>query len=301
MATLTQLTWQAGVSPSAHHAAHWVVQGKKLVDPALQRALAEPAAILQDEVVHAGLEASSFWRHLIPLAAQHENNRELALATLVRLRGRSPQTEGLAERFAGLISDVERAFHQILPKLREELPLRMGPLREQCESRGPGMLRTIGWLTDEALIPEGATVVVLHPAAGGAGEAYLPNNQVRIEGMLANPQPELPEIVRLAWLLSQVQLELPRFSETVEPIRLVKLAPLAMLPAALAAAEEVELVRSAASLLPTALTWWQLAPNEEAETNLLLAQWWGEYQASRPSWPVALAALDQMLPANYSP
>ena len=301
MATLTQLTWQAGVSPSALHAAHLVILEKKLVDPALLAALAQPATSFQAELAHAGIDPPTFWRHLIPLAAQYENNRELALATLIRLRGRSPSTEALALSLAGLLSDIETAFHQVLPKLREELPLRIGPLREQWESRGPGMLRTIGQLTDEALIPEGATIVVLHPAAGGAGEAYLPHNQVHIEGLLANPQPELPEIVRLAWLLSQVQLELPRFSETVEPIRLIKLAPLAMLPVALAAAEEVELVRSAASLLSTAITWWQLAPHTEAETSLLLAQWWGEYQDSRPPWPIALAALDQMLPANYSP
>ena len=47
-------------------------------------------------------------------------------------------------------------------------------------------------------------VLLIHPALGGAGEAHLAYNSVRIEAVLANPNADLPEVVRLAWLIAQV-------------------------------------------------------------------------------------------------
>jgi hypothetical protein len=64
-----------------------------------------------------------------------------------------------------------------------------------------------------------------------------------------------------------------------------------MIPPVLAAAEEVELTRYDAQRVATALDAWQ-ALQADAET---LVAWWETYQASRPPWPVALAALEQML------
>ena len=302
----TQINWKTSVLQSALHAADLVLQGRNLVDPALQQALLEPALALQDEVVAECLPVAPFWRHLVAWSAEYSQTRELAQTALIKLLGRNERSERLADKLAGLVSDVSHAIEKCLPKLAEELPLRIGPLREQWESRGPGMLRQIGQLTDEDLIPEAATVVIIHPVSAGGGVAYLPANQIRLEGMLANPLADLPEIVRLAWLLGQVQMELPKFSENIATERLVQLAPLALLPATLAAAERVELVRSATEILPRALAAWNNFPSNdlagsETETALLIAQWWSEYQASRPEWSVALLALDAMLPRIGEP
>jgi hypothetical protein len=119
-----------------------------------------------------------------------------------------------------------------------------------------------------------------------------------MEAVFNNPLDDLPETVRLGWLLSTLNLDLPRYSETLRRERLPLLACLAMLPAALAAAEDVELIGRPPSL-SRALTAWRLAPDGAAQSLAeTLSQWWTTYQDSRPPWGVALAALDQLLSAE---
>jgi hypothetical protein len=266
------------------------VHGDALADAGLASALAEPAVLLQEEIESAQLPSERFWRNLLGVSAGTENNRELAKVALVKTVGRGAAKETIEQRIAAAITAVEAAFQGYLPKLAEELPLRIGPLREQWEARGPGFVRQMGLLTDEALLVEQAEVVVIHPALGGGGEAWLPGNQVRIEGVLANPHPHLPEVVRLGWLASQLNFDLPALSDNVNAERLPRLAKLAMLPAALAAGSAVELCQDSPDLLAAALNDWRLAAGAA-----VLTQWWETYRDSHPPFAVALAALDKML------
>jgi len=286
----TTLNWRVSSSASALHAAAAIVRGVALADAGLASELAEPAVLLQEEIQLAQLPEERFWRNLLGVSAGTESNRELVKLALVKTVGRGATAETIEQRIAAAIAAVEAAFQRYLPKLEEELPLRIGPLREQWEARGPGFMRQMGLLTDEALLVEQAEVVVIHPALGGGGDAWLPGNQVRIEGVLANPHPHLPEVVRLGWLVSQVNFDLPAISENVNAERLPRLARLAMLPAALAAGNAVELCQDSPDLLAAALNDWRLA----ADATVLI-QWWETYRDSRPPFAVALAALDQML------
>ena len=288
MATI--LNWRVSSSASALHAAAAVVRGEALADASLASALMEPAAELQGEIQAAQLPAERFWRNLLGVSASIESNRELAKLALVKTIGRGIAAENAEPRIAAAVTVIEAAFQRRLPKLAEELPLRIGPLREQWEARGPGFLRQIGVLTEEALLVEQAEVVVIHPALGGGGEAWLAGNQVRIEGVLANPHPQLPEAVRLGWLLSQLNLDLPLLSENVHADRLPRVAGLAMLPAALAAGREVELCQDLPELLGQAMKAWRLAADAT-----VLTQWWETYRDSRPPFAVGLAGLDKML------
>jgi hypothetical protein len=156
------------------------------------------------------------------------------------------------------------------------------------------MLNEIGRLTDESLIATNLDVLLVHPALGGGGDAHLAYNSVRIEAVLANPVAELPEAVRLAWLVSQLQLDLPVHSEEIHADRLPHIARYAMLPAALIAAESVELVRFAPDALAQAVSAWHLAVPPGVDAAALISEWWQTYQETRPPWNVALAALDQL-------
>jgi hypothetical protein len=286
----TTLNWRVSSSASALHAAGAMVRGEVLADAGLASALAESAVLLQEEIQLAQLPDEKFWRNLLGVSAGTENNRELAKVALMKTIGRGAAVETIEQRIVAAIAAVEAAFQRYLPKLVDELPLRIGPLREQWEARGPGFLRQIGMLTDEALLVEQAEVVVVHPALGGGGDAWLAGNQVRIEGVLANSHPHLPEVVRLGWLISQLHFDLPALSENVNAERLPRLAKLAMLPAALAAGSAVELCQDSPDLLAGALSDWRLTADAA-----VLTQWWETYRDSRPPFPVALAALDQML------
>ena len=127
------------------------------------------------------------------------------------------------------------------PKLLDELELRAGPLREQWEGRGPGLLAGICRLTEPGILVERADVLVVYPVAGGGGTAHREHNAVSIEAVLANPLPQLPEVARLAWLIAQLNLDLPRYTETLRGSR--RVAALATIPPTLAAAADVELVQ----------------------------------------------------------
>ena len=267
-----------------------MARGEALADAEFASTIVESAVLLQGEIQLANLPVDQYWRNLLGVSSGTENNRELARLALVKTIGRAAATEALVQRMAAAISAIEAAFARYLPKLAEELPLRIGPLREQWEARGPGFLWQIGLLTEDALLVEQAEVVVMHPALGGGGEAWPPGNQARIEGVLANPYPHLPEAVRLGWLIAQLNLDLPALSETVHPDRLPRVAQVAMLPAALAAGKEVELCQDSPDLLAEALRFWRLAADATVVT-----QWWETYRESRPPFAVGLAALDKML------
>ena len=195
-----------------------------------------------------------------------------------------------------MIGDTCREYidNEVVPNLPEELELRSRPLREQWEARGPGMLRSIGCRTEEELIVEECEVSAVYPALGGGGGAHLAYNSVRIEAVLANPVAELPEVVRLGWLIAQLQLDLPGYGEEIHPERLPHIAAYAMLPAVLAAAEEVELVRNSSQLVGPAIAAWKLPSPPDIDAASLVEQWWQTYQEARPPWRVALAALDQL-------
>jgi hypothetical protein len=213
---------------------------------------------------------------------------------VLKTTGHSPRLEAIVSNLNAAISAVEVAGNSALPNFAEELALRERPLREQWEARGPGLLQQLGCLTDPQLISEQCTVLLLHPARGGGGEAHLAYNSVRIEAVLANPHAELPEVVRLAWLIAQVQLDLPIWSEAIHRARLPHVARYAMLPPVLAAAETVELSRLSRETLQQAIAAWHIAAPPGLDAAGVVFDWWQTYQAARPPWRVALTALDQL-------
>jgi hypothetical protein len=136
---------------------------------------------------------------------------------------------------------------------------------------------------------------MVHPALGGGGTAHLPYNSVRLEAVGADPVAELPEVLRLAWLLSSLNLDLPCYSEQLRPGRLTQIAGLAMIPVLLSAAAEVGMDRALEERLPQTIALWM--GTTENGTAGILSAWWDSYRTRRPAWATALQALDQLLPS----
>ena len=297
------LHWKPSVRASALHAAELLCRSRTLVDPALAEALSGPTAELDREIAAAGLPQERFWVTLTALAATFDGQRELAEVALTKTVGREKALP-LVGRFAGWIADLEIAFQRAIPDLTQQLELRGQPLREHWEARGPGLLAGIGRLTEPGLLVEEAEVVLVYPASGGGGRAHVPYNSVRIEAVLTNPLPQLPEVVRLGWLLAQLNLDLSDYQGTLSRDRAEFVGALALLPVVLAAAEDVELARFDLATLTAALSAWEcLEPPQNAAADPVklaetLTAWWETYQSTRPSWSVALAALDRMIGGN---
>ena len=289
-----EVTWRPSLTASALHAAEAMARKQSIADSRLAAAIREPALQLANEIRAAQLPTARFWSHLIPLSATISGRKQLVETAVAKTTGRGPQFESVVSNIQACVTAVEGAVRTALPNLNEELPLREGPLREQWEARGAGMLQQIGWLTEETLIPPNCEVVLVHPAQGGGGEAHLVYNSVRIEAVLANPVAELPEAVRLGWLIAQLQIDMPAHSENINADRLPHIARYAMLVPALIAAESVELVRFAPDEVGRAIEAWRLAVPPGVDAASVISEWWQTYQDAKPPWRVALAALDQM-------
>lgn len=238
---------------------------------------------------------ANFWRHLLPLAAQSKSRREL-IDVLLRKTGTSGQDRDRAvEQILAPLIAVEAAYQEIHPKLADELENRILPIQQQWEARGPGLWFSLKRQVPEEILVDSADVVLVHPECGGGGRPHLLYNSVRLEGVLYHPHPELPEPVRLAWLLAQLEMDRPVISETVNRDRLETIAGLALLPPILEAAYQAELVAPPEESMPTALRLWNLLPAGSSLDANTLAAWWQAKTSRDTPWHVALAALDRMV------
>lgn len=290
-----ELRWQPSFDLSAMHAAWALASGKRLVDPALAEELAPAAAELDRLARLGGLPASVFWRQLLALSADFPSNEQLAERVLSRLQPGTPSPSSTAE-LARAIAACEAVMRRRFPRMLEELALRVGPMQGVWEARGPGLLHMLGKVTDPDFIVPSATISLVQPVVGGDGAAHLLTNRVHIEALLTDVDPRLPETLRLAWLLGQLNLDRPVYSENVHGHRLAEVAELALLPAIIHAAEELQVTQLAPQTIELALTLWLRTPEERiAPLAEVLMAWWETASAADWGWDTSLAALSKML------
>jgi hypothetical protein len=289
-----RLNWLASPSASCFYAAAQLAAGRKPVVPAVAAALERPTADLLRFLIDRNTAIEPFFDHLIPCAAVTAANRDLARTVLTKVAGRD-RAESLAELTAGLLTGCEQAYFRAFPNLANELELRSRPLRELWDVGGPGLLVGAGRRTDRRLIVDEATVVLVQPFSGGGGTSHAPYNLVTIEAVLANSLPQLPETVRLAWLLSTLNADLPDFVELLKAGTAATVMQLALLPAVLEAAADVDAVRPKDSLLAEAADAWNVPRPAGEQTIAVVEKWWKFRQANQAPWNIALTALEHLL------
>ena len=290
-----ELRWQVNFDVSAMHAAWAVASGRQLIDSDLHSELAPAVAQLGMFSEEVNTPAVVFWRRLVTLSADVPSNEQLAQRLLTRLRpdALSPQN---VSRLSAAISSCEAIVRRRFPNMLQELNLRREPLQFAWEARGPGLLFMLGEAIGKELIAQSATVLLVQPMVGGDGMAHLSTNRVHIEALLTDADHRLPETLRLAWLLGQLNLDLPGTSDGVHGHSLDEVAELALLPPILAAAENVQLARLDTVTVQLALSLWLRTPDERLEplANILSA-WWETVSEAQWPWSISLAALSKML------
>ncbi|MBL8825889.1 MAG: hypothetical protein JNM18_02825 [Planctomycetaceae bacterium] len=291
---MTTLTWIANTAVSWLDTAEALVAGGEIVDTALADALTNETRQLRIVLDEHGIDTAPFFNHAVPLAYHESGDRALATVALRKTLGSDAHSSAIGD-VAMALTEFKHAGNRAHPKLLDDLTLRSRPIREQWEGRGPGLLAGVAQRTESTVLVDDARIFVVHPIRGGGGVAHPWENSVRIEAVLTNPIGELPEIVRLAWLLAGLNVDLPRYSERLNsPLRLI-VARLALVPVVLGAAADVELVRPSAELLPLALRTWGFAAESSDRFAPIVERWWQTYQEMKLPWPGALAALEQML------
>lgn len=285
-----ELCWRASALASGLYAVERLLAGRAPLDPRLCEALSDVAGQWGRLPAVLPEMAPRLLEQLVALAAGIANPAELARVALTKTRGRRDDSSGEAA-LARWLRAVASSHAAARPRAVEELELRSGPLRQQWEARGPGLMAAWSQRVGAELLAPRADVTLVEPVCGGGGAAHLDYNAVTFEAVLANPHEELSEVARLGWLLAQLNLEIPLFAGDLPRAEVARLAPLAVLPALVDAATFVELARPDPGLLARAAEVWLGASLDAAA----LTAWWETRCATRSPWPVALAALRQMV------
>lgn len=293
---MSNLNWKSSFSASALHAAHSLVAQLPLTDPVLAENLTSTSKELNRILVEwLGGASSQGWKLLVGMASGIDSNRSLAEQWMRRMRVGGTNESSRITRLSGAISDIEAATILVYPKLLEQLQLRGRPLQEQWNGYGRGLMAHVRRLTEESWLVAEAEAILVQPVTGGAGHAYPTLNRFSIEAVLTNPLLELPEVVRAAWLVGQLQSDLPKYVEEISPGRAEPVVALASLVATLAAAEVLELSRCDEATIQLAIEHWQIAIPAVDDVTSVLIPWWETYLQTRPQWAIALRALDKML------
>jgi hypothetical protein len=282
------LRWITAGAPSCFYAAAVLARGETLADRSLESSLQAPTASFRAEAAARRLDPDLLLDHLVPLSATVGGDAELARAALENLDAADGHQSTTAASLAAAVGALQRAFLAAKPQAAEELSLRQGPLREQWEARGPGLMARLERLIGLDWIAAEADVLLVHPVRGGGGAVHAGYNSVSFEAVLANPFHELPEVVRLAWLLARLGTAQTLGSHELDPARGQQLLAIALLPAVLTAAQEVELIRPSESIEPVLKSATNLWRIQGAEPNKI-ARWWEAHLRSGRPWPAAVA------------
>jgi hypothetical protein len=209
--------------------------------------------------------------------------------------GGRDMSDSQAEAIANLVPDLEQAVFELWPRLADEVALRERPIREQWEARGPGMLRRMLQLSGGEFSLPAAEIALVQPCLGGGGETHPQFQLVRLEAVLTNSTPTLPEPVRLGWLLFRLAAELVDLAAgSATPARRLLISHAAV-PLALEAAEYVEWSTYDVSTLEAALDAWRLPGAARPEFAGMLFDWRDDSRHEPRSWRDALQDLGQRL------
>jgi hypothetical protein len=274
-----ELYWQTSCPVSALHMAWVVASGRGLLDDAFSLQLQPLVGQIAAAAREATWSHSFFWRRLLTFSVDCPHPGQLAQQVLSH-----HPSQAEADRLAGPLAQALTACFQIAaeryPRMQEQLQLRVQPLQQAWEARGPGLMYQLRETTAGLAVAESASVILVQPAAGGDGLAHLATDRVHLEAVLTDIDPRLPETLRMAWLLSQISLDQTDWASRW-----------ALVPAILAAAEEVQLASLNSQTLALGLAHWLRLPADQlAQPSQMLLQWWQE-RSRHPSHPWSAAVL----------
>jgi hypothetical protein len=259
------------------------------VDAALAEAIDQPCADILAGLTELRGNIPAYWEHVLALSASNLSADQLARQALAQTLPANEQPADAGKLTAALVA-LHGAMARCVPNLPEELSLRSGPLIEAWNARGPGMLRSMARLTRIACVPHEARVLCVYPLLGGGGAAIPEAGAVTIEALLANPHPQLPETVRLGWLLGQLFVAPPAAGSSLERDRYQQCVRLGCIPAALAAAEDVEWARCNEETVCDAIKHWHLFSRKLNFPRWAerLSRWWQSFQAGESDFAEAV-------------
>ncbi|MFO0904661.1 MAG: hypothetical protein U0939_16770 [Pirellulales bacterium] len=220
----------------------WYALAERVASPTSPLSSVEAAECLDESLQASGLRVVNdqprVWRRFCAEAAVAATDggrsanvaKSLDVATLAACWRRAVAAAGSTSRGAApteaafdSLASLPQQLADVLPRYVDQLPLRVRPLLEQWDARGPGLLRRLERELNRMLPP--VDVHWVHPLRGGGGWAEPGLHVVFMEAVLVNPFAPVPEPLRLAWLMAQCAVDA---------------APESLIPVVLSAGEFVE-------------------------------------------------------------
>ena len=306
---MTRIRWEIGDRLSPLHAARCWASGSLGIDPLLAEKISEPLSQLTKRLAADGLDLASFWSRLVVAAASGAGDADACREALSAAGVGELAMDATASATSTFLAETRLAYQERFPKSVQQLTLRARPLREQWDAYGAGLLRRIATQTHESFIPKNVVCVLLSPYRGGDGDCDTETSTLWIEAVLTNPVARVPEVLRLAWLVSRIGIgnrvlstpDVGDSAPTGDAARSAMVVSLAAVPVVLEAAAFLELgppLSESPDQIATAVQAWcgQMGP-DVVET---IGRWWSQSEELKPPFPVALKALDRMLPGKPS-
>ncbi|OYP34380.1 hypothetical protein [Rhodopirellula sp. MGV] len=311
MAKKSNLLFQTAVELSVIHASYVVGTGAPCTDKATEEKLAAPTSQINTRLASSMGDVSRFWSALFAEVAAGESLREACEAALATSGCSELQIEATAAALRSQLEDSRIALGQRFPKLQEQLKLRAGPLRDRWQTYGPGLLIETAKLIWHSAPPDGwwpesIDCLLVQPFRGGDGGFDSGSRRIWIEAMLTDPDPIVTEVVRLAYLATQVAIG-RHLEQTLGPRPAIDLPEgfgsgtsrhsllpwdLGTVPIVLRAARNLGLFSQQTLPVAKAIKLWRLGDDESAAA---VERWWEQWGDRDVAMPVSLKALAESM------
>jgi hypothetical protein len=282
---------------SAAHAAFVVATGAPCSDARTEQRLIKPVTEINNRLLSASLDIGVFWEQYLLEILRETEMQQACTVALMWAGCNEMQLDQTSKAISSRLSDARLGFLQRFPKLSEQLELRARPLRERWDTYGQGLLRDVGrqiWgEPPNDWWPSSVTALLVQPIRGGDGGYDIERNKFWIEAVLTDVDPEISEVLRMAWLITKMAID-SYIREKSTDQSLATPWSLVSVPLVLAAGQELELIRSKELPIRRAMEVWQFGDAGSAET---LSDWWKSFHRSSQPLPAALKVLDQRLEA----
>lgn len=257
-----------------------------LADPRLAEGTETLVADLHSRLLSTSVDVARFWRRWTDLVLADHAAADAVEPALLAAGISELQAEATSGPIVRRIEELIATLEHRLPKLSQQLPLRLGPLRSQWDTYGPGLLRLVErqiWASDPPVDWWSSQVEVrmVHPILGGGGDLNGDGETLWMEALLADSPPAPPEVLRLAWLT--LRLTTQRHLVGRSGITDLRTAwSLATVPLILDAGREIGLIDGSVTISDT-MRHWQFGDTASAAA---VDAWW---QTRDPSTPMPLA------------
>jgi hypothetical protein len=291
------IRWRGDTQLSAIHAAYVVASDAVCADRKTQQALVAPATEINNRLLSASVDVASFWQRLFAEYAFDSASQRAVEIALIAAGGSELQLEQTAAAISNRLGECRLAFQSRFPKLADQLELRIGPLKQRWNEVGSELLSTIAnriWDDQPPADwwPARVTGIAVQPMRGGDGDYDSDAVKFWIEALLNDADPDVPEVLRVAWLLTQLAIQIQmreKSSETVSGMPWT----LGSVPIVLSASVDAGITdRGDDQQIETALRLWRLGDGSTAGT---LHEWWNQWQQNKSPMPLAVKGLDKML------